>query len=488
MRRFVRLLFVVVLPALLFAQDFWVDLERLKDEISERGKQMEYVYGLTDDIGHRLTGSPGAEKAENAVVDWLKALGLENVRKEPFRMEARWSRGTASAQIMSPVSRALTVASYTWTPSTPGTGVQGHLVDGGTGKPEDIAAVKSRMRGAIVLVAPAGVTLDEVIGNFYRTPLYVEECAKAGALAVLIASDKERTLLYTAPVSFNAKISPVAALAIAREDVELLRRLLNRPAKPGSTSDVRIRVAVKNTVDSPFLANNVFGEIQGSEKSEEVILLGAHLDSNDLGPGALDNAAGCAALLETARAIKALGLQPKRTIRFVFFMGEEEGMIGSTEYVKRHLAEMDNFVTNITMDIGAGRPLGWFSMGRTDLDPEIRAFMESQLYHPDSVMIVNAAFAATDNAAFMAAGVPNLVLLQDDASYFPVHHTAADTPDKIVLEDFTACVTTVAMTAYLIASQEERFGRRLTQSEIEDMMNASKIEYQWRAANIWPLQ
>ena len=149
---------------------------------------------------------------------------------------------------------------------------------------------------------------------------------------------------------------------------------------------------------------------------------------------------------------------------------------------------MYNIVANVNMDIGAGRPLGWFSMGRTDLDPEIRALMEPLGYNPDSVVIVNSAFAATDNAAFMAAGVPNLVLLQDDASYFPVHHTAADTPDKIVLEDFAECISTVAMTAYLIANQDQRFGRRLMQSEIEDMIRVSNIEYQWRAANIWPLQ
>ncbi|HEX9829695.1 MAG TPA: M20/M25/M40 family metallo-hydrolase [Bacteroidota bacterium] len=488
MKRIIRLFLFVLFPVLLSAQDLSLDLLRLKEEIATRGKQMDYVYGLADDIGHRLTGNPGGEKAEKEVADWLRAIGLENVRLEPFRMESRWTRGTASAQLVSPVSRSLTVASYTWTPSTPGNGIQGHLVDGGTGKPEEIAAVKSKMRGAVVLVAPAGVTLDEVIGNFYRTPLFVEECAKAGALAVLIASDKDRTLLYTAPVSFNAEVSSVATLSIAREDVDLLRRLLGKSNVPNAAKDVRIRVAVKNTTGSAFLANNVVGEIRGSEKPEEVILLGAHLDSNDLGPGALDNAAGCAALLETARAIKNLGLQPKRTIRFVFFMGEEEGMIGSTEYVKRHYADMDNIVANLNMDIGAGKPLGWFSMGRTDLDPEIRALMQPLGYHPDSVMIVNAAFAATDNAAFMAAGVPNLVMLQDDASYFPVHHTAADTPDKIVREDFAECVTTLAMTAYLMASQDQRFGRRLTETEIEEMIRTSNIEYQWRAANIWPLQ
>lgn len=467
---------------LVVAQDLGADLQRLKDEIATRGKQMQYVHSLADDIGSRLTGNPGGDRAEKAVMDWMRQIGLTDVHREGFRMNARWTRGSSSVQLVSPTVRPLTAASYTWTPSTPGNGVQGHVVDGGTGRPEDIAAVKSKMRGAIVLIAPAGVTLDEVISNFYRTPLFVKECAQAGALAVLIASDKERTLLYTAPVSFNAEVSPIPALSLAKEDVFFLRRLL------AAKKDVRVRVNVKNTLGPAFMANNVVGEIRGSEKPEEVVVLGAHLDSNDLGPGALDNAAGCAALLETARAIKQLGLTPKRTIRFVFFMGEEQGMIGSTEYVKRHLNEMDNVVASLIMDIGAGKPLGWFSMGRTDLDASIRQLMVPAGFDPDSVTIVHAAFAATDNAAFMAAGVPNLVMLQDDASYFPVHHTAADTPDKIVPEDLEKCVMTLAVVAYQLASQDQRFGRRFRAAEIEEMMRASNIEYQWRAANIWPLR
>lgn len=476
------LVLTIACSFILLGQDLGTDLQRLKEEIATRGRQMEYVYRLTDDIGHRLTGNPGGDRAEKAVMDWMRQMGLTNVHLEPFRMSARWTRGTSSVQLVSPTARPLTAASYTWTPSTPGNGVQGPLVDGGSGKPEEIAAVRSKLRGAIVLIALAGVTLDEVIGNFYRTPLFVKESAQAGALAVLIASDKERTLLYTAPVSFNAELSPIPSVALAKEDVELLRRLL------AAKKDVRVRVNVKNTTGPAFMANNVVGEIRGAEKPEEVVLLGAHLDSNDLGPGALDNAAGCAALLETARAIKQLALKPKRTLRFVFFMGEEEGMIGSTEYVKRHLNEMDDIVANLVMDIGAGKPLGWFSMGRTDLDAQLRKLMEPLVQEPDSVHIVNDAFAATDNAAFMAAGVPNLVMLQDDASYFPVHHTAADTPDKIVPEDFIACVNSLAVVAYQIAAQDQRFGRRLNATEVEEMMRVSNVEYQWRAANIWPLK
>lgn len=457
------------------------DLSKLIGEIWSGGQHASYLHRLSDEIGHRLTGSPGAERSEQAVLQWMKEMKLENVHLEPFRMPARWERGTASAVVVKPYTRKLTVASYTWTPGTRSGGVIGPVVDGGTGKPEEIEAVKSKLKGAIALVAPAGVTLDEVIGNFYRTPEFVKECAAAGAVAMMIASDKEKTLLYTSPVSFNGEVSPMPAVSIAREDVEFLRRLLS------AGTPVEVKVDLTNKLAPAFMANNVVGEIQGAEHPEEVIVLGAHLDSNDLGPGALDNAAGCAALLETARAIKQLGLKPKRTIRFVFFMGEEEGMIGSTEYVKAHLQEMDNTVAVLIMDIGAGKPMGWFSMGRTDLDTEIHSLM-APLAHMGVSLIVHDAFAATDNAAFMAAGVPNLVMLQDDAPYFPVHHTAADTPDKAEIRDFTSCVVALAATTHQLADQPKRFGKRLNAMEIGKMMQDSNIEYQWRAAKIWPLK
>lgn len=482
MRRICLIIFLVGLALTsLGAQSQSDDLSKLIGEIWSGGQHPVYLHKLSDEIGHRLTGSPGGERSEQAVLQWMKEMKLDNVHLEPFRMPARWERGTASAAVVKPYARNLTVASYTWTPGTRAGGVMGPVVDGGTGKPEEIAAIRSKLKGAIALVAPAGVTLDEVIGNFYRTPEFVKECAAAGAVAVMIASDKEKTLLYTSPVSFNGEVSPMPAVSIAKEDVEFLRRLLSA----GTPVDVRMEMT--NKLGPAFMANNVVGEIRGSEHPEEVIVLGAHLDSNDLGPGALDNAAGCAALLETARAFKDLGLKPKRTIRFVFFMGEEEGMIGSTEYVKAHLQEMENTVAVLIMDIGAGKPLGWFSMGRTDLDDEIRNLM-APLSHLGVAMIVNAAFAATDNAAFMAAGVPNLVMLQDDASYFPVHHTAADTPDKAEIRDFTSCVVALAVTTHQLAGQPKRFGKRLNATEIGKMMQESNIEYQWRAAKIWPLK
>ncbi|PYT08243.1 MAG: hypothetical protein DMF60_05165, partial [Acidobacteria bacterium] len=159
-------------------------------------------------------------------------------------------------------------------------------------------------------------------------------------------------------------------------------------------------------------------------------------------------------------------------------------MLGSNAYVARHRDEMDRTVAALIMDVGAGRHIGWFSMGRTDLDDQIRELMKP--LPPFAVSAIeHSAFAATDNAAFMAEGVPNLILLQDESVYFTVHHTIADTFDKADPRDYATCVATVAATTFSIADLANRFGRRLTPDEVKKMAAESKVDEQWRAAGIW---
>ncbi|HKG15796.1 MAG TPA: M20/M25/M40 family metallo-hydrolase [Pyrinomonadaceae bacterium] len=453
---------------------------RLIGEVFANGRQLSYVSTLSDEIGSRLTGSAGARRAEEWAEGELKRLGLSNVRREPYRMSASWERGPTSAALLSEgIRRPLAVASYTWTPGTGGA-VEGGVVDVGAGKPEDVRRAASQLKGRVALVVPEGADLGSVIYNFYRAPGLVRELKDAGALAVLIAADKPHSILYTAPVEFSAtgRLAALPTLSLAREDVLLLRRLLSQ------NKGARLSLNVANRIGGAFEATNVVGEIKGGETPNEIVVVGAHLDSNDLGPGALDNAAGSAAVLETARAIKALGLRPRRTIRFVLFTGEEEGMVGSIAYVGRHRGELDATVAALVMDIGAGRPVGWFSMGRTDLDADVRA-LSAPLSQFGEFAIEHDAFAATDNAPFMAEGVPNLILIQDETPYFPVHHTIADTPDKIDARDFASSVAALAATAYSIADARQRFGRRLTPEEVKRMADETKVGDQWRAAGIW---
>ena len=450
---------------------------RIVGEVFANGQQMRYLSMLSDEIGSRLTGAAGARRAEEAMEAEMKRMGLDKVHREAFTVPISWERGTAQAWLASQGNRQLTLASYTWTPGTAGA-IEGEVVHVGSGRPEAVERVRGKLKGAIALATPAGETLDAVIYNFYRAPLLAREVKDAGAIALLIASDKQHAMPYTAPVDFNARVAALPTLSLAREDVGLIERLQAQGQR------VRVRLDVRNKLGPAFESTNVVGEIGGREQADEIIVVGAHLDSNDLGPGALDNAAGCGAALETARAIKALGLQPRRTIRFVLFTGEEEGMLGSNAYVARHRDEMGRTVAALIMDVGAGRPLGWFAMGRTDLDEQIRDLMKPFAAYGVS-QIEHAAFAATDNAAFMAEGVPNLILLQDESVYFTVHHSVADTPDKADPRDYATCVATVAASTYMIADNAVRFGRRQTADEVKKMAAESKVDQQWRAAGIW---
>jgi hypothetical protein len=452
-------------------------ISRLIGEVIANGQHMKYLLLLSDQIGSRLTGTANARRAEEAMEAEMKRLGLSNVRREPFTIPTSWERGSASAWLTSHGNRRLSVASYTWAPGTDGP-VEGHLVSVGAGHQGDVQGARPKLKGAVVLAIPRGATLDEVIYNFYRAPTLAKEVKAAGAVALLIASDKQNAMLYTAPVDFNARVAALPTLSIAREDAGLLERLIDQDPRP------RIRLEVQNKLGPAFQSTNVIGEIPGRELPEEIVVVGGHLDSNDLGPGALDNAAGSAAVIEAARAIKALGLEPRRTIRFALFMGEEEGMIGSTAYVRQHKDELDRTIAALIMDIGAGRPLGWFSMGRTDLDEQIKRVMEPLRQFGVSE-IEHAAFAATDNAPFMAEGIPNLLLLQDSSPYFPVHHTIADTPDKVSPSDYAIAVATLAATAYAIADMPERFGRRLSAAQVRQVAAQTKVDAQWRAAGIW---
>lgn len=447
-------------------------------EVFSEGRQIQTMSLLSDEIGSRLTGSRGAERAMQAVEAEMKRIGLANVHREAFTVPVSWQRGDARASIMNDMERPLTIASYTWSPSTTGR-VQGPVIEIGTGHPEDVERVRGKLKGAIALSTPSEASLDEFIYNAFHAAQLDKDLKEAGALALMIASDKPHAMLFTAPIEFRARLAALPTVSIAGEDVGVLQRLLVRKG------EVPVQLEIRNTVGGPFESANVMGEIPGREKPEEIVVVGAHLDSNDLGPGALDNAAGSAAVLETAYAIKALGLVPRRTIRFVLFMGEEEGMLGSNAYVSAHRSEMGQTVATLIMDIGAGKPQGWFSMGRTDLDAPLNELM-AMLKELGTLHIEHGAFAGTDNAAFMAEGVPTLVLLQDETTYFPVLHTIADTVDKVDPQAFASCVAVLAATTYAIADRPERFGRRLTANEVKKMAGETKVDAQWRALGIWP--
>ncbi len=450
---------------------------RLIGEILTHGEAFQNLRYLVDEIGARLTGTPACARAEAWTAEKFKAYGLSNVHREEYTLFAGWRRGRAYAEVVEPVSRTLSIASFTWVPSTPEGGLTTRVVDIHRGTKEDVARATSRLRGAIALTIAEGETLEDLLESFYRIPALVRELTTAGTRALVVASQKPYKLLDTAPVFWN-EVSPIPVVSMAKEDALFLRRLIEHHGA------VRLRLQVENRLTGPVKATNVVAEIPGRERPEEVVLVGAHLDSNDLGPCATDNGTGVTAVMEAARALVKLGLRPRRTIRFVLFTGEEQGILGSKAYVDAHADELDHIVANLIMDIGAGRAQGFYSMGRPELEAAIRRVTAPLIPHGVR-HISTEAFAGTDNLFFLLQGVPNLVMMQDPLDYFTIHHSTPDTLDKVNPGDLLFNAAVLAVTAYNIAEQPERFGRRLSPEEVKKLAADSGLARQLRAVGIW---
>ena len=266
-------------------------------------------------------------------------------------------------------------------------------------------------------------TVDDLFDEYMRNGTIFEAAKKAGAVAVLLQSTRPRGLLYRHPVGLGRDLAPLPAAMVSREHATRLLRL-------AETGDVTVRLAIANRTGPAYEARNVVAEIRGSEKPEEVVLLGAHLDSWDLGPGANDNGVNVALVIDVLRGIKELGLKPKRTVRFVVFNAEELGMWGSAEYVRAHAKELGNIAAVVIFDAGSGRTNGFFLNGREDLRKPVDsalAAVAGLTSAPQSLEGID----GTDNFDFLLSGVPNLVANQDFAPYLPDYHAESDTFDVV---------------------------------------------------------
>jgi Zn-dependent M28 family amino/carboxypeptidase len=239
-----------------------------------------------------------------------------------------------------------------------------------------------------------------------------------------------------------------------------------------------------NKTGGPAEQENVVGEIRGYEKPDESVILGAHLDSWDLGTGALDNGCNAALVIEAARVLKATGLRPRRTIRFILFSGEEQGLLGSWAYVNAHRAEMDKIRAVIVFDSGIGRVTGYSLGARHDLEAGVREVLkplESWDLNHDTLD----AQMGTDHVDFMLEGVPTLVANQEEANYLPNYHAASDTLDKVDLRTLRLHTAIAALTAWGLADRAEPLGKRYSRAEMESLMKESGLDQQMKAMGFW---
>ncbi len=439
----------------------------------------ENLRRLTDEIGGRVTGSSQLAKAVEWGVGAFRAGGVD-VHTEKYTLPVTWGEGDTRLELLGPVKFPVRLRATGWSPATPAGRIEANVVDVGYGNEDDFAKAGGFVKDAILLVhTDIGSTWADLFNEYLRPPMIIEHAVKEGARAILWMGARERLLLYRHTNSFAGEIDKIPQAIVAREDAMRLARTV--AAYPGK---VRVHFDMPNKIGGPIEQQNVVGEIRGYEKPDEVVILGAHLDSWELGTGALDNGCNAALVIEAARAIKATGLLPRRTIRFVLFSGEEQGTVGSFEYVKAHRAELDKIRAMITFDAGIGRVTGYSLGGRRDIEAGVREVLKPLESWGASNHTYDASFG-TDNFDFLLEGVPTLVANQEEANYLPNYHAASDTLDKVDMRELKLHTVLAAMTAWGIADRAEPLGKRLSRAELDVLVKETGLDQQLKLLGYW---
>jgi len=436
---------------------------------------------LSDSIGGRPTGSAAADRAAGWAVEALRHSGVDEVHTEKFTIPGSWSEASSRIDILSPEPFPVRMVSIGWSPATHEGGITADIVDVGNGSENGFAKAGTKANGAIVLVhTNLLVTWEDLITEYDVDREIVDRAVKAGAAAIFWMSTRPNLLLYRHNISINGELEQLPQAVLAREDAERIARFLAAGQK------VRARLDMPNHIGGPKESENVIAEIRGREKPEEFVLLGAHLDSWDLGTGALDDGCNVAMLIDAARIIHASGTIPRRSIRFAFFTGEEQGMLGSAAYAHAHRAELDRMIAAVIFDSGVGRITGYSLGGRKDIEPAVRESLEP-LHTFTPLDFTFDAGMDTDNFDFILEGVPTLEANQEPANYMLNYHAASDTYDKVDFKELKRSVAVSAITAFALADREMRIGPRQSRAQIEQLFQQTGLDKELKQAGFWPL-
>lgn len=472
-----RAVAVLVLAAPLAAQPTAAD--RILAE-TERSPTLEAnLRTLCDEIGPRPAGSPAMRRAAEWAVGAFEAAGAQNAHIEEFEIPRLWREGDTQLKVRGEQTRfSVEAVATAYSPATPPGGVEAELVDGGAGTAGRVERLGKRAHGKVVLVRLSEATTFFQIGVEQRNAIHaIREAGKVGAAGVIFASTRPNRLLFRHIHTVNLEPDPVPSVVVTRADANRLHRLL-------ADGPIRVRLSSPAELSGPAPGWNVSAEIRGSEKPEEIVILGAHLDSWDLGSGCVDNAVNVALTIETARAIVAADARPKRTLRFVLFGGEEVGLIGSAAYVRAHRAELDRITAVLIHDMGLGRIKGYYLGGRAELEEPLVEAMRpvasrARFQHSRD------AFFGSDHFDFLLEGVPALVAEQDTSDYVLPYHSEADTYDQVSLLALRDRTSVAAATAYGLANLPERFGKRLSRAELERLLRDNGVDDQLQFLRLW---
>lgn len=443
----------------------------------------QYLTELSDDVGARVTGSPQAQKA----VEWgqakMRAMGLENVHAEKWQLWRGWTRGTAQAELLTPIRRPLHVDAMGWTGSTRAGGAEGDVVEVNMFDLDNELKNVGKLNGKVALVVTRGEPNKSFVQLFAQFGDFLKAAGKAGAIAVIGGQGGGKAqgmnLTHTGILGFDADFA-VPVVSMSAEDQSQLERYIGRGLTP------KVRFNIQNTfTNGPVESANVVGEIRGRENPEQVLVVGGHLDSWDLSEGTTDNGMGSSCTLGAADAIILSGMKPRRTIRFVLFTGEEQGLDGSFAYVKQHQAEMANHLGSLILDNGQG-PVRAFQLGGRDDLVDIFKPFAAALADIREVKVDDKVEDGTDTLPFSVAGLPGINMDQESPEYKYTHHSAADALEAVKPDVLAQDATLMALAAYWIADRPERFASPWSAEKTVKMLVGQHQDAMLKAFGLWP--
>ncbi len=422
--------------------------QRIVEAALADSSAFERLAYLVDTFGPRFSGTSQLERAIDWVLEMMQQEGLENVRGDTV-MVPRWVRGNEALELRHPYRKKLAVLGLGGSVATPPEGIEAEvLVVRSFG---ELEARRDEARGRIVVFNVPFTTYGETVR--YRV-LGAVAAARAGAVASLVRSVTPHSLYtpHTGGMRYEEGVPRIPHAALTVEDAELLQRLQDRGQRPR----LWLYMEAQTLPDVP--SRNVVAELVGRERPEEIVVVGGHIDSWDVGQGAMDDAGGCVAAWEAVRLLKRLGLRPRRTIRVVLWTNEENGLRGALAYRDRYQNELDRHVLAIETDAGVFKPEGFGFTGSPEALAIVRAV--AQLLAPIGADRIWEGGGGADIAPLMREGVPGMGLRVDGTRYFWYHHTEADTIDKLDPRELNLCIAALAVMAYVVAELPKPLPRK----------------------------
>jgi carboxypeptidase Q len=459
-------------------------LVKIAGEGQMNSHAMDFLTQLSDDVGARVTGSPADHKAEDWGVAKMNEIGLANVHKEKYTIWKGWTRGAADAELLTPVRHRLHIDSMGWTGSTVSGGVDADVVAVNLFDIDNEIKNVSRLKGKVAMLVMKGQPDGRPgIQYFIREGDFLRAAAPAGVVAVIGGQgggmSKGMNLTHTGILGFDADFQ-LPVVSMTGEDQKQLERYLDRGITP------RVHFNIQNTfTNGPAESANVVGEIRGTEHPEQILVVGGHLDSWDLAQGTTDNGSGTATTLGAADAIMRSGAKPRRTIRFVLFTGEEQGLDGSIAYIKQHHSEIPNHLGDLILDAGQGEVKGFQLGGRSDLMGSFQPFADS-LAAMGPMSVDDKIEDGTDTLTFTIAGLPGINMLQDTKDYMYTHHSQADALEAQKQDVLAKNATVMALAAFWIADRPERFASPWPAERTARMLREQHEYDELKAFNLWP--